>query len=304
MKNIFLILFSLLLFSTSAMCEQPASPVPVPVPTTTGEVDRPSKTMADNDQNNFAEIQALREQNKIIRDYQSSLLDTVYWSLAGIFGTTLLLAGFSWFTNFKIYDSDRRRLIEDFQEKAQQLESSVALKLQENALDLDKATTARLEALDKKLEKQISNASDAIGKSYAALEKNLTSLTKRVDGDDAKSKNIHKDLANISAEMRLIEEVMWGIKGLHGNMLITQMQGLQSAKDAENTFLFKLVLERMRNTVNDSFLAKKIPIDQTTMKLVNDGLDLCTGIDDLQLVEIRKLLNKIEIEPENAVAKS
>lgn len=59
----------------------------------------------------------LTEKNKILeaqlqvtKDYHSSLLDTVYWALAGVFVILGLLLGFGWLANFRIYARDKDAL--------------------------------------------------------------------------------------------------------------------------------------------------------------------------------------------------
>lgn len=49
----------------------------------------------------------LEAQLQTTKDYQGSLLDTVYWALAGVFVIVGLLLGFGWLANFKIYDRDK-----------------------------------------------------------------------------------------------------------------------------------------------------------------------------------------------------
>lgn len=43
----------------------------------------------------------------MMSDHNDKLLSTVYWSLGVIFTITILLIGFGWFANFKIYERDK-----------------------------------------------------------------------------------------------------------------------------------------------------------------------------------------------------
>src|SRR5437773_302723 len=50
---------------------------------------------------------ALRAQISIMERSEDRLLSTVLWSLGAIAGLGLLLLGFSWFLNFKVYERDK-----------------------------------------------------------------------------------------------------------------------------------------------------------------------------------------------------
>lgn len=48
-----------------------------------------------------------------MKEYHSSLLDTVYWALGTVATVAVLLVGFGWFANFKFHEAEKQRLKED-----------------------------------------------------------------------------------------------------------------------------------------------------------------------------------------------
>lgn len=52
-------------------------------------------------------MELLRAQLQYTRDFQDSLLSTVYWALGGTFVLAGLLLGFGWLANFKVYERDK-----------------------------------------------------------------------------------------------------------------------------------------------------------------------------------------------------
>jgi hypothetical protein len=52
------------------------------------------------------EVKLLRQQLETMREYDQKLLSTVLWSLSGVFLLVILLGGYSWFSNFRIYNRD------------------------------------------------------------------------------------------------------------------------------------------------------------------------------------------------------
>lgn len=98
------------------------------------------KTTAPSANRGFEEKNAVLEaQLQTMKDYQSALLDTVYWALGGVFSVVVLLSGFGWFANFKVYERDKanltqelRKLVEaSFQEAQSNLQETVSTSHQE-----------------------------------------------------------------------------------------------------------------------------------------------------------------------------
>ncbi|VVN92396.1 hypothetical protein [Pseudomonas fluorescens] len=77
------------------------------------------------------QIKILESQLQMTRDYQGSLLDTVYWALGAVFLLVGLLLGFGWFANFRVYERDKEILKAELEgavrSKADDLEKSISL---------------------------------------------------------------------------------------------------------------------------------------------------------------------------------
>jgi preprotein translocase subunit SecG len=72
------------------------------------------------------QVRQLQTQVQVMKEYHSSLLDTVYWALGGVFLVVSIILGFGWFANFRIYERDKQFLREelDAQLKVQNAELS------------------------------------------------------------------------------------------------------------------------------------------------------------------------------------
>ena len=55
----------------------------------------------------------LEAQLKVMREYDARLLHTVYWSLTTVATLTLVLVGFGWFVNFRVYERDKASLLHE-----------------------------------------------------------------------------------------------------------------------------------------------------------------------------------------------
>ncbi len=72
----------------------------------------------------------LQGELKAIREYHDSLLDTVHWSLGIVFGLVLLIIGSSWYTNFRLYEADKTRILEEVERKIAEASGRISRDLQ------------------------------------------------------------------------------------------------------------------------------------------------------------------------------
>jgi len=115
------------------------------------------------------QIKLLEAQLQMTRDYQGSLLDTVYWALGGVFIVVSLLLGFGWLVNFKVYERDKETL------KAE-LENIARAK----AAELDEAITTKMASINDNMDKQIKGTIEVLlkphGRSISAIESRVFQL--------------------------------------------------------------------------------------------------------------------------------
>lgn len=57
-----------------------------------------------------AQEAALAREVEVIREYDARMQETVYWALGVVVIVLILLGGFSWYTNFRVYDRDLNNL--------------------------------------------------------------------------------------------------------------------------------------------------------------------------------------------------
>lgn len=92
---------------------------------------------------------ALRAQLDVMRKYDEMLLSTVYWSLGTIALIAVLLTGYSWYTNYRVYERDReflraemRSLLQQELANARNTLEDTAKRNSDRALDAEKAFLA------------------------------------------------------------------------------------------------------------------------------------------------------------------
>lgn len=270
-------LLSLLLISTAlAVYAQVPSDKPVP----SREV--PSHPVREVVQNRSAQIAPtrhsteeatlLKEQIRLMNHYQESLLTTVYWSLGGVVGLALLLSGFSWWTNFRFYESDKKKL-------AQELDGKL----------LDAQKSAEIAAL-----KAASSEANEIRSELVSLRDKIDSLSKEILGNkqglEGTIADIEKSLAASDAQLRFVEEFVWDTRNNQYNVLLTQVQGADSARESGETNQAKRVLERMKGVLERKVLPSGEKFTTKEASFIQDRLKELENLDVVLVAEISKML--------------
>jgi len=242
------------------------------------------------------EVISIQAQNKIIKEYHSSLLDTVYWALAGVATMALLLAGFGWFTNFKFYEADKQRLKEEFLSRNNEFEA----KLMGHVTTAQSATLReielKLEAFMDRLGTNSVELRAEIAKITSTIEARITELDKSQKRHEEDNLEIVKNIASCEADLREVEENIWDIKKVPSNILITQSQGLRAAVKADNRFQVKNILNRMTETIETAFLSKNTPISPDALNIVTKTLNERMEYDAIPISGVLAKVNEILVK--------
>ena len=83
----------------------------------------------------MSQIEVLKAQNEVMKDYQDKFLSTVQWSLSGVVGVVILLIGYNWFTNFKNQEKEIQTLKnyveQELRDKKLELDSNINQKIKD-----------------------------------------------------------------------------------------------------------------------------------------------------------------------------
>lgn len=151
------------------------------------------------------EVAVLRAQSKLMQDYDDRLLSTVHWTLATIAGIAVLLIGFSWFSNYRIYDRDKAAL-------AQELNTTINERLISIKKELDDIT-----------KKQIRDVSEKTKESVK------TAITSAISSLDWRVKALDKQALRSKYDTLQAEARYWELKKVKSNELTQYRQMLPIA---------------------------------------------------------------------------
>jgi hypothetical protein len=213
-------------------------------------------------------IAILNEQNKIIREYQSSLLTTVHWALGVIFGIALLLTGFNWWTNNRIYEADKSRFMDEVGSQIKEMESRVALDLEASRTEFLRLTESRIDANVSRLLSDISEIKNHIEKVRSDIEKSILSVQKDIGAVGDTLKETAKSISAAEWDLRQVESNVWEIKGIPANILITQNQGLRAALESKKKLYIDYTLGEIKKTIKE----KITPVNESVPRAQIDNL--------------------------------
>jgi hypothetical protein len=230
------------------------------------------------------EVLVLQTQNKLIKDYQSSLMDTVLWALGVVCTIAVFIAGFGWWSNFKVYENDKKRLKEELDLSLAERIAQLELRLTSSNADFTRVIEARVEAM--------------LNRAYAeqtALQAKINELATKLEELSKRLVAAKKDNLQVNAALRRVEETVWDIRDIPENILVTQSQGLEAELEADLISNAKWTLERMKKVLEKSFINGNEHMSRGTIEILLDALP--TNISELgvELTAVRSLLERVNV---------
>jgi hypothetical protein len=133
------------------------------------------------------EIAILKAQLQTMQTSDQRLLTSVYWSLGIVGGVALLLVGYSWFTNMRIYERDKAALTQDLEGQLESKFSSLKSAFETKQAELNKAilesATTPLAKLEKQMAEQMASLKANINTRCEQTGSSLHALDLRVEYD-------------------------------------------------------------------------------------------------------------------------
>lgn len=97
-------------------------------------VSAQSQVVAESTLSPQAEIQVLEAQLQLMESYQDRFLSTVYWALGTVATLALVLVGFGWLVNFRLYEREKAALSQELENSLREKSATLEVKLNEQLL--------------------------------------------------------------------------------------------------------------------------------------------------------------------------
>lgn len=76
----------------------------------------PAQNTSNQTSSDAERISNLETRLNSAENYNGKILDTVYWALGGLVTVLVLVVGLGWYTNFRIYQLDKTKLVDELRE--------------------------------------------------------------------------------------------------------------------------------------------------------------------------------------------
>lgn len=253
----------------------------------------PTKTMIESpisslDWKKQPEAIALEAQNKTIKEYHSTLTDTVYFALSLVGGVAALLVGASFLINFKLYETDKERINEkvasikgelDIFRKSQldftaalrsELEANIIAQTEKAKIESIVSVQAQLEAYANRASSEMVGLRAEISSAAERNETKFESIQTKLDGLQAINTELRKMIAHVESIAREAEAEIFGIREYSGAKLIALSQALMAAVKSDQIWNVQSILTSIEETLRNLTDASKRSVTQKTLDLVKD----------------------------------
>jgi len=207
----------------------------------------------------LVEADLLRAQLETMRDYDQRLIETVYWALGGIVGLAVLVAGFSWFSNLRLYQRDRDALRDELRSLSQSATATIS-----------GANTRELQSMRETVE--------------LAVE---TELALKTEQFDIAMQALQSEIGELRIMNRRLEARQWELIPVYVNAMTHYADALSAAVDAGSSGFFADLLNSIIRVLGQ--MKSVTPWDSSRL---NPILSRLPHDYDTEAAKIRQLLNE------------
>jgi hypothetical protein len=205
-----------------------------------------SPVRAQPSQSDSVTITVLRAQNALLREYQQSLLSTVYWSLGGLGVIAGLLLGFGWFANFRVYERDKTALRQDLLGVIREENAKEQGRITQSLAESQRQLTERFTKLEEATVTAGKSAAEAVGQQLARTKASL-----------------EKQIVELELNLAEQEADKWRSEEVYTNELRVAVQMIKLAQTLERDFFVSRALDRVRASLRsgadpDADLSKEL----------------------------------------------
>jgi signal transduction histidine kinase len=217
------------------------------------------------------ELTVVKADLEASRRFQEQVLSTVYWSLGVVAALAVLLVGYGWWTNFRVYDRDRQLLDRELRAMVQYEARRIA---DEQRATADKQAAELSQSLAKAVTTAEAHAS-AVLKTLVdeALKKIAAQVSQLKDSD----RELRNDLRNLQLAAELEKRQKDRSAGSFRNALQGSVTALELAIKTGDEYEIGNVLDFIAEDVNSILGGKDSPVDNFLIGQLVEILDSVKG---------------------------
>lgn len=217
------------------------------------------------------EVLILRAQLADSQKFQEQILSTVFWSLGAVAGVTLLLVGFGWFTNFRVYERDRTSL-------ERELRSHLVEEISRAKAEASQAAIARFSEQEHSLVSSVAGAETRISTSTnAIIQIAAAEVRAKHDALSSTTKSLRREVHQLQLANKIAERQDWLVKKNFRNALQASVTALDLANRIEFEYSVGQVLDMSTEDIASILASNARPIDNFLVGQLVAALDAVKG---------------------------
>jgi hypothetical protein len=218
------------------------------------------------------ELKILKEKNLLIADFQNSLISIVIWSLSAVVSVVILLVGASLFTNFKLHEKDVQRIQSDYDAKIKIFRSEMETSLAKAGQEMANVQEARSQQDLNRMLNQAAEVRSQFETVRLSLEGKFDQLLSGTTKFEVKVDNLEKIQSGLKAELRKAETLIWDIRKVPANVLISALQGLDAALLSGVEWQIEDFIMELKRVIKTDFIELKNSLDEELQGFIEKRL--------------------------------
>ncbi|MGF1845349.1 hypothetical protein L4C39_19585 [Vibrio clamense] len=245
-----------------------------------------------------AQLQEMKIRNDLLEKHQSSLLSTIHWSLSFLGGITVLLIGYGWWSNSKVHEKDKQELKQEITNLLGEWEVRIKLDNADVISEQSKTIDNRLIRVDEQVKEAEKSFDEKLEKLFGESKNSNEKLSERVDTLAQLTSKLSVNQTKLESDVFDIEERVWDLKGVYANILLTQAQGLDAARElgSEYGYRIKLILKRTLKTLEKITKEGNPTLKPYFIEKLKGSLNSLDSIYSVEVSEVFELLDKVKAE--------
>lgn len=219
----------------------------------------------------FQEVAVLRAQLSEAQRFQEQILSTVYWSLSGLAGVAVLLVGFGWWTNLRVYERDKQSLERELRlelaEISRQSNDQQQKHLENGISDLKQQITADASANEERLAVSLK----------ASIEEQERKSSSQISQIRSIISSLQKEIRELQLTEQLRERLVDRNKKVYRNALQASVTALELANKLGRDYTVGEVLDFVAEDIDTLLKGSDLPVDNYLLGQLVAGLDAVKG---------------------------
>lgn len=190
---------------------------------------------------NEQQVEILERQLATTETFLDEILNTVYWSLGILVTLAVLLVGFGWFSNFKVYERDKKALKSELLGLIEQNFKEIQTEIEKKSAGLSNEISNKIKEFRSEIQEHAEQA----------LEGEIETLNKKISRLKSSIGYLKDRNTELKLDIEKADRRYWELKGVKANELSSYRRTLDLAVEVNNEREISSSLKGIRELLNE-----------------------------------------------------